>query len=212
MLMDSKKKKIVIAIAVTAVLAITVGLIILILNRNSQTAKVGKFFTGPAVFIEIPDKMDKKDRSEFELGVFVTKLGKDIYPAASFSISFDPSKLEFLGLEEGNVLILDSDTPAGENLPEWNVDVETSNKTGLINVMYLDISGKDKGFSQEKLYDKDNSLFYLKFKLRGSVREKEMYEISFKDAVFACEDDSKSLSMLSKKLKTKDSFVMILDN
>jgi hypothetical protein len=210
--MDSKKKKIVIAIAVTAVLAITVGLIILILNRNSQTAKVGKFFTGPAVFIEIPDKMDKKDRSEFELGVFVTKLGKDIYPAASFSISFDPSKLEFLGLEEGNVLILDSDTPAGENLPEWNVDVETSNKTGLINVMYLDISGKDKGFSQEKLYDKDNSLFYLKFKLRGSVREKEMYEISFKDAVFACEDDSKSLSMLSKKLKTKDSFVMILDN
>ncbi len=210
--MDSKKKKTIIAISVTAVLAITVGLIILILNRNSQTAKVGKFFTGPAVFIEIPDKMDKKDRSEFELGVFVTKLGKDIYPAASFSISFDSSKLEFLGLEEGNVLILDSDTPAGENLPEWNVDVETSNKTGLINVMYLDISGKDKGFSQEKLYDKDNSLFYLKFKLRGSVREKEMYEISFKDAVFACEDDSKSLSMLSKKLKTKDSFVMILDN
>lgn len=210
--MDSKKKKTIIAISVTAVLAITVGLIIIFLNRNSQTAKVGSFSTGPAVFIEIPDKMDKKDRSEFELGVFVTKLGKDIYPAASFSISFDPSKLEFLGLEEGNVLILDSDSPTGENLPEWNVDVETSNKTGLINVMYLDISGKDKGFSQEKLYDKDNSLFYLKFKLRGSVREKEMYEISFKDAVFACEDDSKSLSMLSKKLKTKDSFVMILDN
>lgn len=210
--MDSKKKKIIIAISVTAVLAITVGLIIIFLNRNSQTAKVGSFSTGPAVFIEIPDKMDKKDRSEFELGVFVTKLGKDIYPAASFSISFDPSKLEFLGLEEGNVLILDSDSPTGENLPEWNVDAETSNKTGLINVMYLDISGKDKGFSQEKLYDKDNSLFYLKFKLRGSVREKEMYEISFKDAVFACEDDSKSLSMLSKKLKTKDSFVMILDN
>ena len=210
--MDSKKKKTIIAISVTAVLAITVGLIIIFLNRNSQTAKVGSFSTGPAVFIEIPDKMDKKDRSEFELGVFVTKLGKDVYPAASFSISFDPSKLEFLGLEEGNVLILDSDSSTGENLPEWNVDVETSNKTGLINVMYLDISGKDKGFSQEKLYDKDNSLFYLKFKLRGSVREKEMYEISFKDAVFACEDDSKSLSMLSKKLKTKDSFVMILDN
>ncbi len=210
--MDSKKKKTIIAISVTAVLAITIGLIIIFLNRNSQTAKVGSFSTGPAVFIEIPDKMDKKDRSEFELGVFVTKLGKDIYPAASFSISFDSSKLEFLGLEEGNVLILDSDSPTGENLPEWNVDVETSNKTGFINVMYLDISGKDKGFSQEKLYDKDNSLFYLKFKLRGSVREKEMYEISFKDAVFACEDDSKSLSMLSKKLKTKDSFVMILDN
>lgn len=210
--MDSKKKKTVIAVAIGAALAIIIGLIILFLNRNSQTAKVGSFSTGPAVFIEIPDKMDKKDRSEFELGVFVTKLGKDIYPAASFSISFDPSKLEFLGLEEGNVLILDSDSPTGENLPEWNVDVETSNKTGLINVMYLDISGKDKGFSQEKLYDKDNSLFYLKFKLRGSVREKEMYEISFKDAVFACEDDSKSLSMLSKKLKTKDSFVMILDN
>lgn len=210
--MDSKKKKAIIISSIAAFVAIVIGLIILFLNRNSQTAKVGSFSTGPAVFIEIPDKMDKKDRSEFELGVFVTKLGKDIYPAASFSISFDPSKLEFLGLEEGNVLILDSDSPTGENLPEWNVDVETSNKTGLINVMYLDISGKDKGFSQEKLYDKDNSLFYLKFKLRGSVREKEMYEISFKDAVFACEDDSKSLSMLSKKLKTKDSFVMILDN
>ena len=210
--MDSKKKKTIIAISVTAVLAITVGLIILILNRNSQAAKVGKFFTGPAVFIEIPDKMDKKDRSEFELGVFVTELGKEVYPAASFSISFDPSKLEFLGLEEGNVLILDSDAPSGDNLPDWNVDVETSNKTGLINVMYLDISGKDKGFSQDKLYNDDNSLFYLKFKLRGSVREKEMYELSFKDAVFACEDDSKSLSMLSKKLKTKDSFVMISES
>ncbi len=211
MQMDSKKKIAIIASSVLAVLAVAI-IIIIFTNRNSQTAKVGSFSAGPAVFIEIPDKMDKKDRSEFELGVFVTKLGKDIYPAASFSISFDPSKLEFLGLEEGNVLILDSDSPTGENLPEWNVDVETSNKTGFINVMYLDISGKDKGFSQEKLYDKDNSLFYLKFKLRGSVREKEMYEISFKDAVFACEDDSKSLSMLSKKLKTKDSFVMILDN
>lgn len=210
--MDSKKKKAIIISAIVASAAIVIGMLILFLNRNSQTAKVGSFSTGPAVFIEIPDKMDKKDRSEFELGVFVTKLGKDIYPAASFSISFDPSKLEFLGLEEGNALIVDSDAPAGENLPEWNVDVETSNKTGLINVMYLDMSGKNKGFSQEKLYDKDNSLFYLKFKLRGSVREKEMYEISFKDAVFACEDDSKSLSMLSKKLKTKDSFVMILDN
>ncbi|MBQ9862579.1 MAG: hypothetical protein IJM28_01585, partial [Lachnospiraceae bacterium] len=195
--MDSKKKIAIIASSVLAVLAVAI-IIIIFTNRNSQTAKVGKFFTGPAVFIEIPDKMDKKDRSEFELGFFVTKLGKDIYPAASFSISFDPSKLEFLGLEEGNVLILDSDSPTGENLPEWNVDVETSNKTGLINVMYLDISGKDKGFSQDKLYDDDNSLFYLKFKLRGSVREKEMYELSFKDAVFACEDDSKSLSMLSK--------------
>ncbi len=210
--MDSKKKIVIIVSSVLVVVAIAIGLIIIFLNRSSQAAKVGKFFTGPAVFIETPDKFDKKDRSEFELGIFVTELGKDVYPAASFSISFDPNKMEFLGLEEGSVLIADSDAPSGENVPEWSVDVETCNKTGLINVMYLDISGKDKGFTQDKLSEDDNSLFYLKFKLRGTVKEKDIIDIAFKDACFACEDDSKSLTMLNKKLKTKDSFVMIADS
>ena len=208
--MDSKKKIAIIASSVLAVLAVAI-IIIIFTNRNSQTAKVGNLFTGPAVFIEIPDKMGEKNRDEFDLAVYVTKLSSDVYPAASFSISFDPSKMEFLGLEEGNVLIEDTDLPGGTNLPDWNVDVESSNKTGNINIMYLDFSGKEKGFKQELLYDSDNVLFYLKFKLRGSVRKNEMYDISFKDAVFACEEDEKSLSMLNKKLKTKDSKVVITD-
>ena len=208
--MDSKKKIAIIASSVLAVLAVAI-IIIIFTNRNSQTAKVGNLFTGPAVFIEIPDKMGEKNREEFDLAVYVTKLSSDVYPAASFSISFDPSKMEFLGLEEGNVLIEDTDLPGGTNLPDWNVDVESSNKTGNINIMYLDFSGKEKGFKQELLYDSDNVLFYLKFKLRGSVRKNEMYDISFKDAVFACEEDEKSLSMLNKKLKTKDSRVVITD-
>ena len=208
--MDSKKKIAIIASSVLAVLAVAI-IIIIFTNRNSQTAKVGNLFTGPAVFIEIPDKMGEKNREEFDLAVYVTKLSSDVYPAASFSISFDPSKMEFLGLEEGNVLIEDTDLPGGTNLPDWNVDVESSNKTGNINIMYLDFSGKEKGFKQELLYDSDNVLFYLKFKLRGSVRKNEMYDISFKDAVFACEEDEKSLSMLNKKLKTKDSKVVITD-
>ena len=208
--MDSKKKIAIIASSVLAVVAVAIGIIIFT-NRNSQTAKVGNLFTGPAVFIEIPDKMGEKNREEFDLAVYVTKLSSDVYPAASFSISFDPSKMEFLGLEEGNVLIEDTDLPGGTNLPDWNVDVESSNKTGNINIMYLDFSGKEKGFKQELLYDSDNVLFYLKFKLRGSVRKNEMYDISFKDAVFACEEDEKSLSMLNKKLKTKDSRVVITD-
>ena len=208
--MDSKKKIAIIASSVLAVAAVAIGIIIFT-NRNSQTAKVGNLFTGPAVFIEIPDKMGEKNREEFDLAVYVTKLSSDVYPAASFSISFDSSKMEFLGLEEGNVLIEDTDLPGGTNLPDWNVDVESSNKTGNINIMYLDFSGKEKGFKQELLYDSDNVLFYLKFKLRGSVRKNEMYDISFKDAVFACEEDDKSLSMLNKKLKTKDSKVVITD-
>ena len=208
--MDSKKKIAIIASSVLAVAAVAIGIIIFT-NRNSQTAKVGNLFTSPAVFIEIPDKMGEKNREEFDLAVYVTKLSSDVYPAASFSISFDSSKMEFLGLEEGNVLIEDTDLPGGTNLPDWNVDVESSNKTGNINIMYLDFSGKEKGFKQELLYDSDNVLFYLKFKLRGSVRKNEMYDISFKDAVFACEEDDKSLSMLNKKLKTKDSKVVITD-
>ena len=208
--MDSKKKIAIIASSAVAVLAVAIG-IFLLLNRNSQTAKVGNLFTGPAVFIEIPEKMSEKNKEEFDLAVYVTKLSDDVYPAASFSISFDPSKIEFLGLEEGNVLIVDEDAPNGSNLPDWNVDVESSNKTGNINIMYLDFSGKEKGFKQELLYDSDNVLFYLKFKLRGSVRKNEVYDISFKDAVFACEEDEKSLSMLNKKLKTKDSRVVISD-
>ena len=68
--------------------------------------KGGGFLTAaPSVTIETPEKKSASDREPFSLEVRLSALGKTVYPAASFSIQFDPAKLEFLGVEEGDVLV-----------------------------------------------------------------------------------------------------------
>jgi hypothetical protein len=127
------------------------------------------------------------------------------------SIKFDPAYLEFLGVKEGNVFVYDSarsGSLAGK-LPQWRCNIEQSNKSGIINIMYLDLSGGREAFSKELLAEDDNVVLRLSFRLRGSARAGDVYELSVEDAVFAASDEAESLAMTRDTLKTKNSRIVI---
>ena len=202
---NSKKKTIIIVLLVLLALAV----LALFLFRDG-----GALSLAPAVTVETPNKMSQSDRDEFTLDVTLSDLKEgELYPAASFSMNFDANKLEFLGLEEGNVLVPCEKKANGAvtELPDWGVNVERSNEIVQINVMYIDLSGGRRAFSKDLLPDGDRVLFRLRFKLRGSVQSGDIIEISFADAVFAASDEKDSLASTKNTLKTHSGRVVIGD-
>ena len=165
--------------------------------------------TVPTLTIKTPQKISMEETEEFTLDVTVSSLGDAIYPAASMSISFDPSRLEFIGVKEGNVFISNGDSEIPQKLPDWSCNPEQCNKSGKINIMYLDTTGGKNAFSSELLSEDDNVVLRLKFRLRGSVREGDVYDIIFEDAVFAASDENQSLAMTRDTIKVKNGKIVI---
>lgn len=162
----------------------------------------------PTLTIETPQKISKTETEEFSLDVTISSFGDAIYPAASMSISFDSSRLEFLGIEEGNVFIQnDGDVP--QKLPDWSCNPEQCNKSGKINIMYLDTTGGKNAFSKELLSTGDNVVLRLKFRLRGSVRSGDICDLIFDDAVFAASDETQSLAMTRDTLKVRNGKIVV---
>lgn len=194
-----KRKRILVAVAAVLILCIlAVGLL------------WQKKFSALAILtVETPHKIRISLNEPFTLDVTISDLGEIRYPAMSASISFDSSRLEFLGLEEGNVFIHDDSNPSGQKLPEWSCNVEQSNAIGQINVMYLDMSGGKYAFDKNLLAEEDNVVFRLKFRLRGSVRKGDICELIVEDAVFAASDEAQSLAMTTGTLKAKNSKIVI---
>lgn len=159
--------------------------------------------------VETPQKLSASNKKEFTLNVEISSLGDARYPAMSMSISFDASRLEFLGVEEGNVFVLDAENSAGRKLPDWSYNVQSSNETGVINIMYLDMSGGKNAFHKDLLSDNDNIVLRLKFRLCGSVRAGDVLDLIVEDAVFAASDEPQSLAMTTGTLKTKNGKLVI---
>lgn len=178
---------------------VLIAVVVLLLSRCS-----GPVPGVPTLIVETPQKLSVSGTEGFALDVTISELGEARYPAMSMSISFDPSRLEFLGVEEGNVFILSDENSAGQQLPNWSCNVENSNDTGLINIMYLDLTGGKYAFSRELLAKDDNVVLRLKFRLRGSVRAGEVLDLVLEDAVFAASDESQSLAMTAGTLKTRN--------
>ena len=166
--------------------------------------------SAPAVTVETPEKISHTQREPFSLALELSALAEADYPAASFSISFDPEKLEFLGLDEGNVSVKHPGSKSGSVLPEWSVNVDNSNETGQINIMYLDMTGGKYAFSKDLLQqERDNVLLYLNFRLRGSVKQGDVYELCIDDAVFAAPDEAESLAKTAGSLRTNNGRIVI---
>ena len=163
----------------------------------------------PTLIVETPQKLSKSQTGEFTLDVTVSDLGEARYPAMSMSISFDSSRLEFLGVEEGNIFILSAENSTGQQLPDWSCNVKNSNDTGLINIMYLDMTGGKNAFTRELLAEDYNVVLRLRFRLRGSVRTGDVLELILEDAVFAASDEKESLAMTTDTLKTKNGRLLI---
>ena len=162
----------------------------------------------PTLTVESPQKLSISATDTFVLDVTISSFGTASYPAASMSIAFDASRLEFLGVEEGNVLIK-SDNTSGKALPEWSYNTAACNESGKINVMYLDMTGGKNAFSKDLLAEDDNVVLRLKFRLRGSVRAGDVCDLIVEDAVFAASDETQSLAMTTNTLTVKNGKIVI---
>lgn len=196
------KKKLFIGIG-TGVLLLLLIFFLLFMNWD-------KIVSGtPTLTIETPQKINISETEEFTLDVTVSALGEAIYPAASMSIAFDSSRLEFIGVEEGNVFIRDDESDISQKLPNWSCNPEQSNKSGKINIMYLDTTGGKNAFSKELLAEDDNVVLRLTFRLRGSVRSGDVCDLIFDDAVFAASDENESLAMTRNTLKVRNGKIVV---
>lgn len=197
------KKKLFIGIG-AGVLLLLLILFLLFMNWDKIT-------TGgtPTLTIETPQKINKSETEEFTLDVTISSFGDAIYPAASMSISFDSSRLEFIGVEDGNVFIRNDEGEIPQKLPEWSCNPEQCNKSGKINIMYLDTTGGKNAFSKELLAEDDNVVLRLKFRLRGSVRNGDVCDLIFDDAVFAASDETESLAMTTETLKVRNGKIVV---
>ena len=96
------------------------------------------------------------------------------------------------------------------SLPEWEVNTEHSNKTGKINILYLDSTGGRYSFSSKGFEkDKQDVLVRLSFKLRGSALPGDIYDLVIVDGVLAASDSEKSLAVVKGTLKTIDGRIVV---
>ena len=191
-------------------IGIGAGVLLLLLILALLFMNFDKIIGGtPTLTIETPQKISKSETEEFSLDVTISSFGDAIYPAASMSISFDSSRLEFIGVEEGNVFIRNDEGDVPQKLPNWSCNPEQCNKSGKINIMYLDTTGGKNAFSKELLAEDDNVVLRLKFRLRGSVRSGDICDLIFDDAVFAASDETQSLAMTTDTLKVRDGKIVI---
>lgn len=185
------------------VLLLILGLALVLARCTGLTGKA------PVLTVETPQRLSVSQTDAFTLDVSVSDLGEALYPAMSMSVRFDPSCLEFLGVEEGNVFITDSEL--GRKLPQWSCNPAKCNETGLINIMYLDLTGGKESFTQNLLAEEDNVVLRLGFRLRGSARSGDVFDLIIEDAVFAASDEKDSLAMNRKTLKTRNGKIVVGD-
>lgn len=171
----------------------------------------GKSRNLPVLTIETPPKQTERSGETFTVDVGISDLGEALYPAMSLSVSFDSSRLEFMGIEEGNLMTLGDQRADGNSyqLPKWTVNVDRCNKIGKINAMYLDMTGGKYAFVKETMREENNVVMRLLFKLRGSAAKGDVYELRVEDAVFAASDESQSLSSTAGTLITKNGKVVV---
>lgn len=196
------KKRIYIGIALAILLLL---LILVLLFKGCDRNLIGV----PTLIIETPQKISISETEEFTLDVTISSFGDAVYPAASMSIAFDPSRMEFIGVEEGNVFIRNDESNIPQKLPDWSCNPTQCNKSGKINIMYLDTTGGRNAFSKDLLAEDDNVVLKLKFRLRGSARVGDAYDLIFEDAVFAASDETQSLAMTTDTLKVKNGKIVV---
>jgi len=195
------EKKNLIIVIVVAVSVLAFGALALLSGGK------GGVLGAPVLTVETPQKYSAGE--EITLDVTISDMGEALYPAASMSIRFDPACLEFLGVEEGNVFILNGESTSGRQLPQWSYNTAACNESGLINIMYLDMTGGRYAFSRELLAEEDNVVLRLSFRIRGSVRTGDVLDLIVEDAVFAASEENDSLAMTRNTLRVRNSRIVI---
>lgn len=196
-----KKNRKILWLVITALCVAAAVVVVLLLSGDKGP------LGAPVLTVETPQKCSAEE--EITLDVTISNMGDVLYPATSMSISFDPACLEFLGVEEGNIFIRDDESTSGRQLPQWSYNVDACNESGMINIMYLDMTGGRYAFSREFLAEEDNVVLRLSFRVRGSVRTGDVLDLIVEDAVFAAPEEKDSLAMTRNTLRVKNSRIVI---
>jgi len=204
----SLKKKLVILSSFVAIIAlVSVGVFF---NEESSLSIIK-----PTIILEPPAPIEATNKEEFIVDVKLSHLPKDIYPAASISVGFDNNKLEFTGVKMGTMETYGDQILNGSDytIPTWDCNIETSNKKGVVNAMYLDMTAGKFAYNEDG-FEKDSKdiVLRLAFKLKDSAQSGENYYLDIRDAVFATVDgdkDKSSLSMTDKTLKINNCSIVV---
>ena len=205
--MSSKNK-----LLVYSSFVVIIGLIVggIFFNKDSNLSIIK-----PTLILEPPAPIEVTNKEEFIVDVKLSHLPKDIYPAASISVGFDNNKLEFTGVKMGTMETYGDQILNGSDytIPTWACNVETSNKKGVVNAMYLDMTAGKFAYNEDG-FEKGSKdiVLRLAFKLKDSTQAGENYYLDIKDAVFATVDgdkDKSSLATLDKTLKTNNCSIVV---
>lgn len=161
-------------------------------------------YVGPTVYYEEETAIRGQ---EIEIDVKASGLLGQ-YPAASFEITFNKNKLEFVGIRQGNLEI--SNTKTGEvTIPEWQFHVEKANHTGVINTMYLDMTAEENPIDGTMIAENTDVLFRLVFRVKDSCNAGEKLELNTKQATFAAIDEANSLATYKSNISTPQGILLI---
>ena len=195
---SSSKKKLVILSSFIAIIGVLIASTLF--NEESSLSIIK-----PTLTLEPPAPIEVINKDEFIVDVKLSRLPKDIYPAASISIGFDNNKLEFTGVKMGTMQTYGDKILNGSDytIPTWACNVEASNKNGVVNAMYLDMTAGKFAYNEDG-FEKDSKdiVLRLAFKLKDSAQSGENYYLDIRDAVFATVDGDKDKSSLALSLNT----------
>lgn len=207
-----KKQKYTILILLS-ILAIVIGIsYIVVINSQEKNTKNdidnnSEIKKEVSISLNGDSILSKNNKNTFKLKLKMSQIPSNIYSSASFSISFDKNKVEFVDIEKGDILTYSS------NSPSWEYDVKASNKRGQANIMYLDSTGGKESFTSKSIVEeRKNNILILEFKLKDDVDSGENISFKIKDAVFATvngDKDNSSLSTKNKNIKFEDCNIKI---
>ncbi|UEL46680.1 hypothetical protein TPDSL_32010 [Terrisporobacter petrolearius] len=207
-----KKQKYTILILLS-ILAIVIGIsYIVVINSQEKNTKNdidnnSEIKKEVSISLNGDSILSKNNKNTFKLKLKMSQIPSNIYSSASFSISFDKNKVEFVDIEKGDILTYSS------NSPSWEYDVKASNKRGQANIMYLDSTGGKESFTSKSIVEeRKNNILILEFKLKDDVESGENISFKIKDAVFATvngDKDNSSLSTKNKNIKFEDCNIKI---
>ncbi|WP_419726665.1 cohesin domain-containing protein [Terrisporobacter petrolearius] len=207
-----KKQKYTILILLS-ILAIVIGISYIVVINSQEKNTKNEIDNNREIKKEVSISLNgdsilsKNNKNTFKLKLKMSQIPSNIYSSASFSISFDKNKVEFVDIEKGDILTYSS------NSPSWEYDVKASNKRGQANIMYLDSTGGKESFTSKSIVEESkNNILILEFKLKDDVESGENISFKIKDAVFATvngDKDNSSLSTKNKNIKFDDCNIKI---
>lgn len=147
-------------------------------------------------------EISEGSQEEIVIPVKLSYLPSGVFSSASMSVEFDKDKLEFIGVKKGTM------QDYSKTVPEWTFDVDASNKSGVVNAIYLDKSGAKNSYYKSGFEKgKKDVVLNLVFKLKEEAKSGDMLNLNIADAVFATvngDTDNSNLSTAKNTMKNKN--------